>query len=91
MWQHRNQILHNQELSKVDHQLHINIKAEFSIGSKGLGSAVVSLFKPGLQKILQAPLFTKEAWLARVKGARQKEEKKQTHRRDFYSMERMSL
>jgi hypothetical protein len=73
MWEHRNDILHNQEQSILLTTLHTDIQEEFRRGPEGLPREARALFAQGCASVLAKSGEAKQQWLARIRLARLRE------------------
>jgi len=77
MWDHRNRVVHDQETGVRAIELRWAIRLQFQLGAQGVMAQARCLFQGGVQKILRYPMEVQEAWLRRIKAARDRFERQQ--------------
>ena len=91
MWDHRNRVLHDTELS-VARDLEIQqITDQFQLGSAGLPTEVKVHFRRGLQHLLQQQPAYQTAWLIRILAARARSERRNDQQQENYRTERAGM
>ena len=70
LWDHRNKVLHDSEISLVKQQREQEVMDQFAAGSHSVTAEARALFQQGVTAVLALPPEAEQAWLIRIHRAR---------------------